>query len=1408
MASPCVITYNGKDYTLDEFMKSVSQGEIAVGKEEENVVEKQLIDEVEGQIKQLKNDFFNEKITTSEYNKKLYPLEDKLAALKKGTTKEAPPKEEPATLEPAAGATTPMPAGTQTQEVTNPVEIASNDKENIQGLPSEERIGQEPVAAQPEQAGGRETPQASGVLQAQEQEEVDTDKHPKYNEALKVVQSTGHASVPLIQRRLNTTYTQAQEIFRQLERDGHVLKSDENSNVYDVVTPEIVEEQQPSSDALKDVESTAKALEGVAMDSPQKIIEAAKSIDKIEYVEEQEARDIIESYTHYKSGNQKSPATRWAGWFQSVNAANKKFIVDDIQNDPKLRNAMLSLFYDVYKAEFNFNGTFDDFLNAEITLYRGITLADKKGVGQEGFSAFSTTKNRVMPYADEQALGKGKIREIKIKPKDTYGAVNYIGGGEVEVLVPTDFKKETLKDDFNRLVELNIGLFNEEQLNYIEKLYDKEDYISGIAFAKSVISSNPKKISEAYYKAKKDGSNPELVKAVEELIGGQQQQSSPQPVKDGTTPEQAKKRLDDDLEIFKSIKDKKTAEQKFIGTIERAWLAKEQGKITKPEYTEFKKKAQQVLEGKIRAQDEAKATEAKLAVSKAMAKVKDRLVGKGHSPMALSAPIPVTPRTVADLIDLATSLANKAIDAGMEIKLAFAKAKRVVATHPTYMKLAKSGLLNEANFMAELDKAEYEVLKSLEELKNGSLINVMKDVFGLPEKEAQAASIVAESMINTMAKRSGVSSQEMLRKINFKKESLENLPTGVKMQVSAWHGSPHAFDKFTTEKIGTGEGAQAFGWGLYFTDLESIARNYADKLSEFSMKVNGIELDTKKDSKNPLFRVQLSVWGAKNKNEAISKIEEDLSLGRLDRVDAQNALDYLIDEVETFETTKDRNLYKVSLHKGKSPSEYTWLEWDKLVSADNIIKINKALEQRGIPATPKKYMEVGFDGRVSAGMKGRDVYSELVKIFGDEYKVEWGKQASLFLLENGIDGIKYPAESISRGATSDTARGFNYVVFDENAVSIEEVIKFQKEAEKAMGAAMVTMDGMATIYALTDPNVSTPLHELAHVYEHYLTPEEKNEILKSAGTKDWNIETSEYFARGFEKYLSEGNAPTQSLKAVFESFKKWLLDIYNNIVGSEIDINLNKEMRAIYDSMLTGKVYKKSIEQPSEISGPWKPKKTGERLKASPKMKEVIKEMTDDDMMYLSIDMDKASEYVNNVLNQFQAEDKLTELAEEILAGNSPFPEKIKNVANARLADRLRVMSENINDTFQKRTLIQKAGKLWSERMKSINISATQVALERLVAKDLPLSTEGIKEMYQSAFQNTQEMAMGKENVDAVKDAYNSVQEALQTEEGAKTLREAVMSELERVAEALAGKEWLDKFNAARKKIKKDLSDC
>lgn len=48
---------------------------------------------------------------------------------------------------------------------------------------------------------------------------------------------------------------------------------------------------------------------------------------------------------------------------------------------------------------------------------------------------------------------------------------------------------------------------------------------------------------------------------------------------------------------------------------------------------------------------------------------------------------------------------------------------------------------------------------------------------------------------------------------------------------AAWHGSPHQFDRFDLTKIGTGEGAQAYGWGLYFAGKKEIAKFYRDKLS-------------------------------------------------------------------------------------------------------------------------------------------------------------------------------------------------------------------------------------------------------------------------------------------------------------------------------------------------------------------------------------------------------------------------------------------------------------------------------------------------------------------------------------------------------------------------------------------------
>lgn len=49
--------------------------------------------------------------------------------------------------------------------------------------------------------------------------------------------------------------------------------------------------------------------------------------------------------------------------------------------------------------------------------------------------------------------------------------------------------------------------------------------------------------------------------------------------------------------------------------------------------------------------------------------------------------------------------------------------------------------------------------------------------------------------------------------------------------ILAYHGSPHDFDKFSTSAIGTGEGAQVYGRGLYFAQKKGVAQSYRDALS-------------------------------------------------------------------------------------------------------------------------------------------------------------------------------------------------------------------------------------------------------------------------------------------------------------------------------------------------------------------------------------------------------------------------------------------------------------------------------------------------------------------------------------------------------------------------------------------------
>jgi hypothetical protein len=130
-------------------------------------------------------------------------------------------------------------------------------------------------------------------------------------------------------------------------------------------------------------------------------------------------------------------------------------------------------------------------------------------------------------------------------------------------------------------------------------------------------------------------------------------------------------------------------------------------------------------------------------------------------------------------------------------------------------------------------------------------------------------------------------------------------------------------------------------------------------------------------------------------------------------------------------------------------------------------------------------------------------------------------------------------------------------------------------------------DGRALFKVFESANASTIPHELGHLFRRDLDDAQLLTVknwLGDAGIKvdlsngkfigDQAVEAEEHFARGWERYLREGYAPTEGLKKVFEQFKTWLKQVYKSVKGSDIDVPISKEMRELFDGMLAEKPIK------------------------------------------------------------------------------------------------------------------------------------------------------------------------------------------------------------------------------------------
>lgn len=195
-----------------------------------------------------------------------------------------------------------------------------------------------------------------------------------------------------------------------------------------------------------------------------------------------------------------------------------------------------------------------------------------------------------------------------------------------------------------------------------------------------------------------------------------------------------------------------------------------------------------------------------------------------------------------------------------------------------------------------------------------------------------------------------------------------------------------------------------------------------------------------------------------------------------------------------------------------------------------------------------------------------DLRAQLEKRLQDHFKLDKAKAQVASRVIDRMFQTMATKENIPLNAMYEAVNFVEGTVFDAKRL-VEKAGLSQEVADRIAGAHWVE-DGKTLVFAFFNPNVSTPLHEIAHVYQKYLTPEERAEIMRSGGYTEWTPETSEYFARGFERYLAEGEAPSPEMQPIFDKLKQFFLEIYRAILGSPIGVQISPQMRQIYARML------------------------------------------------------------------------------------------------------------------------------------------------------------------------------------------------------------------------------------------------
>jgi hypothetical protein len=233
----------------------------------------------------------------------------------------------------------------------------------------------------------------------------------------------------------------------------------------------------------------------------------------------------------------------------------------------------------------------------------------------------------------------------------------------------------------------------------------------------------------------------------------------------------------------------------------------------------------------------------------------------------------------------------------------------------------------------------------------------------------------------------------------------DSMPAFVRKGIEAYHGSPHKFDKFDLEKIGTGEGAQAYGHGLYFADTRDVAQRYR-KIRDFEWK-----------GSEPVDAEALSAASSQYDFDAAHSPEHFARHLRFmsEHTDPDFADDFLraADHVErgNIQPKFDGHLYRVNLD----------------VDPDDLLDLDLPLSEQSQKVKDVLQRE-NYGAATDETRDGHSFYDALSGIAGDP------AEASEDLRRAGIPGVRY-LDGFSRAAGKGTR---NYVMFDDKRINILE----------------------------------------------------------------------------------------------------------------------------------------------------------------------------------------------------------------------------------------------------------------------------------------------------------------------------------------------------------------------------------